>query len=1488
MLESVFSAYASFRSIVRLQTDSRIIRLLRGASVLLLLLSLAIAAHAFPGQTYVVTTLSDVAMPGDSCAGLQRCTLREAVGEANAFLNPDTITFQPNLVGIIQLRDTLTITAGVTIQGPGAYLVTVSMQNNVLGGWPGSVFYISTAGATVSISGLTITSGNSDYGGGIQMGSTYLTVSNCNIVNNYSYGGGGIYGSFGSLTIVDSTISGNTSFNSSTSPAINQGGGIQSFDEPTTIINSTITGNSAGATGGGIYMLGAPLTTLTVTNSTISGNSAGTVGSGIEINPFGSPFPVAIFNSIVSGNTAAGIANSSECDQCGAQTSNNLIGGTPPALGSLQWNGGYLPTIMPLPASTALCGGLGVAALDQFSNPLSKDQRGFLLSTSGCGSGKIDLGAVQTHYLTVTNTSGGTDAIPDCLSGSGASCSLADAINAANSYGSGDVVFKSAVFPSSGSNTITLTATLPDLGATTTVDIAGPGKDALTISGANTFGPIFALDVGNTVNLSGLTIANGFVSGASHFPAHTTSAGGGGIYNNGNLTVSNSAVSNNNSYDLSRYAAGGGILNDLNESVFPYVLAPMMLDHVTVSGNSNGGSNGFGGFYGFGGGIYNNGALIMSNSTVSGNSVPDTALGGGIFIDGLGAVTMTNSTVSGNSASNGAGVYSSSSLSVVDSTISANTAFNDTGGDGGGIDSRIVGLGDIGPNYNLIANSIVAGNTNNGSADCVNCAAGSVYNSIDTVSITSGDPQLAPLALNGPGATIKTMLPMTGSPAIEAGDPTTLPWGLTTDERGFPRLSGTFLDLGAVQTGYTGLEFVQQPTDTIVNQNISPAPTVRLLETNPNLPGPNNIAGVNGIPITLVFSGTGAIVTPANLTATSAGGLATYSSLAVDTVGTGNTLSTSVTVTPPGAVTPITLSVTSSPFKIISAVVVSQLAFLSPPPTPIVAGGNAGPSVKVQEEDATGTLVASATDTITLTVTGPGSYSRTYTAAAVGGIATFNLSAAQLTVAGTYTYTASLTAVTPAVATEAVTAAAVNSVTVNSGSAQSAAIGTAFANPLVVTVSDAYGNPVSGVSVTYNAPASGTTATLTGSPATTANNGTASVSATANGIANATAYAVTATVSGVAAPASFSLTNTKAATSLAVTPTATALVYGQPVTVNAAISPASVLGTVPGGTVAFYDGAATLSPAGAVSSAAAAYTVSLPAVGTHNYACQYSGDTNFLTSAKTSAPAVVVSKAATTTTLIASSNPVIPGQSVTFTATVSPQFTGTPTGSVAFYDGATLLGTTTLSGSTATYTTSTLAPGAMHSITAVYNGDSNFNTSTSAPVSVVVSPLDFTFTNSGSTGHSVIPGGSTTFQFLLAPLYGSYAGTVGFSFSGAPGGSSIIFSPGTISSGGSAQTITMTIQTAPASGMLAPARGLGSLALALLGWFGLHRMRKRARALLWMLILLAGGAAASLITGCGGTGINGFFSQKPQDYTITVTAASSGLQHSASVTLNVQ
>ncbi len=100
---------------------------------------------------------------------------------------------------------------------------------------------------------------------------------------------------------------------------------------------------------------------------------------------------------------------------------------------------------------------------------------------------------------------------------------------------------------------------------------------------------------------------------------------------------------------------------------------------------------------------------------------------------------------------------------------------------------------------------------------------------------------------------------------------------------------------------------------------------------------------------------------------------------------------------------------------------ITKLVYGTSPATPINAGGNAGSAITVLEQSAGGTTQPTGADLITLTVTGPAGFTTAvHTATAVNGIATFNLAANALTIAGTYTYTATFAALTPAVATEIV------------------------------------------------------------------------------------------------------------------------------------------------------------------------------------------------------------------------------------------------------------------------------------------------------------------------------------------------------------------------------------------------------------------------------------------------------------------------------------
>jgi hypothetical protein len=148
------------------------------------------------------------------------------------------------------------------------------------------------------------------------------------------------------------------------------------------------------------------------------------------------------------------------------------------------------------------------------------------------------------------------------------------------------------------------------------------------------------------------------------------------------------------------------------------------------------------------------------------------------------------------------------------------------------------------------------------------------------------------------------------------------------------------------------------------------------------------------------------------------------------------------------------------------------------------------------------------------------------------------------------------------------------------------------------------------------------------------------------------------------------------------------------------------------------------------------YTVAGTLVNGDTYAGAVTGTPSYSTAAKTTpgtfaimvtglssanyliafVPGTLTVVPATTTTTLATS-PSLPqyGDPVTLTATVTSGTTGT----VSFYDGTTYLGQGTVSGGVATLTTTTLNAGT-HTITAIYNGDATYASSTSGPATVTV------------------------------------------------------------------------------------------------------------------------------------------------------------------------
>jgi hypothetical protein len=168
--------------------------------------------------------------------------------------------------------------------------------------------------------------------------------------------------------------------------------------------------------------------------------------------------------------------------------------------------------------------------------------------------------------------------------------------------------------------------------------------------------------------------------------------------------------------------------------------------------------------------------------------------------------------------------------------------------------------------------------------------------------------------------------------------------------------------------------------------------------------------------------------------------------------------------------------------------------------------------------------------------------------------------------------------------------------------------------------------------------------------------------------------------------------------------------HGQAVTFTATVT--SSVGAPPDGeTVKFMKGK-TILGTGTLGSGSASFTTSTLPVASNAITAVYAGDSNFAPSTSTVVKQVV-NKATTTTALVSSANPSTAGQSVTFTATITPQYTAKVTGNVTFYDGTTALKTVAVSSNAAKFTTSTLASGS-HNITATYNGSTSFTSSSAS------------------------------------------------------------------------------------------------------------------------------------------------------------------------------
>ena len=251
--------------------------------------------------------------------------------------------------------------------------------------------------------------------------------------------------------------------------------------------------------------------------------------------------------------------------------------------------------------------------------------------------------------------------------------------------------------------------------------------------------------------------------------------------------------------------------------------------------------------------------------------------------------------------------------------------------------------------------------------------------------------------------------------------------------------------------------------------------------------------------------------------------------------------------------------------------------------------------------------------------------------------------------------------------------------------------------------------------------------------------------------------------------ADFTQTVAAAGTTIAITnPTdlATASVVGQPYTVKWHVSVTSPGAGTPTGTVSITGGSGC-----SADIAAGQCDVTSTSPTTEALVAHYPGDGSFNASDSGSV-SHEVDQAATTTGVTSSQNPSVFGQAVTFTATVSAAApgAGAPSGSVQFkIDGSDFGSAKPLNGSFQAQSDPIDSLSVSdHDITAVYSGDTNFSTSTSADFTQTVHKAD-TATAVSSNHNSSVHGQAVTFTATVratAPGAGTPGGTVQFTLDG--------------------------------------------------------------------------------------------------------------------------
>jgi hypothetical protein len=212
------------------------------------------------------------------------------------------------------------------------------------------------------------------------------------------------------------------------------------------------------------------------------------------------------------------------------------------------------------------------------------------------------------------------------------------------------------------------------------------------------------------------------------------------------------------------------------------------------------------------------------------------------------------------------------------------------------------------------------------------------------------------------------------------------------------------------------------------------------------------------------------------------------------------------------------------------------------------------------------------------------------------------------------------------------------------------------------------------------------------------------------------------------------------------------------------------------------------------------------ALGTYTISASYSGDGLSYNGSSSTAPlTIMVTKGNVSPTVQGPTTSIVQGVAFMLSASLTP-IAGAmaPTGTIQFLDGVTALGSPATLANGQASAQFTLNTTGTHSITAQYSGDSNYNSETSAAVSLTVAAAPG-FSLTATTSSQTVNAGQTATYNLTLSATGGFAGQVTLSCTGAPMGANCapMPNPATLSSTAASIPITVTVSTSSA-GLVLP------------------------------------------------------------------------------------